>query len=162
MAQAFRFKTTPSLNRLGTLIGAAAQELQDWRPAFKEFLPIVGPAQAEALERKAGAANWAELNPRWVKRKQTLGKRRAAGIFSGRLQRELMANVAHTRITKLDLDWGPKQRYAYIFHWGVEGRQPGREFLGWTPVLSTALYGIMSGRAEEIMTRAMQAWRRGK
>jgi hypothetical protein len=154
-----RFNTNPPLRRLAKALGEAGAELTDWKPAWLAFIPLLGPAMADSL-RSRGAAigeSWPALSPAWAERKARLGRGRLIGFYTGRLASELASGVARKSVTKRRLRWGPKIARAYVFHHGKgpNKKASARPFLGFTPALFESLNGILSARAEDVLSRAV-------
>lgn len=160
MSASFSFRTQPPFRRLAKQLGEAGRELNDWRPAWRAFIPLVGPEMAATL-RSRGAAigeTWPALSPAYAARKAAAGQGRAIGFLTGRMAAELSDGVARRSVTRRRLRWGPKLPRAYVFHHGHGQDQDAnaRPFLAYTARLRARLDEILTARADAVLARAME------
>lgn len=159
MTARFDFKTNPPFRRLAKALGEAGEELKDWKPAWRAFVPLVGPAMADSLRSEGQhiGETWRPASAQWVARKERAGRGRIAGFYTGRLMSDLDSGVARQSVTKRRLRWGPKLKHAYVFQHG-HGRNKernARPFMGFSPALTEALNDILHARSDEVLARAM-------
>ena len=137
-----------------------ASDLRDWRAAWRAILPRLA-AGLQAVWFSAGAElgeRWPELKPETVRRKEREGRGRSMLLYTERLLRTISSPTRGKRsLTKKRVAFGPKDRYAFVQHYGSKERGiPPRPFIGITKTMEGDITTLMDAHARAVIAKAEQ------
>ena len=150
------FKTHPTPKAQARALNIAAKKFEDYRPAWRKLLPnlaqemgIIVNSRGRALEGR-----WPPLSTKTIKQK----KHDTPFVRTGKTLSDLTTpRKGKRKLTRKMIAYGPTERFAYVFHYGVDKRQPSRTLIGWTENLRGKADEFISDRAQELIDEAIRA-----
>lgn len=150
-----RFSITiePSPKILAQSFEQLAEDLKDWRPAWRQMLR---PVFIEGVEKNLGTQGgslqdkWPPLDPAYYVRKRRMGSRMTLKL-TGRLR----GSMRTLRLTKRLVSYGTTVPYARAVQYG-KGRIGRRRFVSWSPEMKARATAIMNAYVEQAVAAAAE------
>ncbi len=175
MGYRYKFAFDPPLRQLRAAFGLMANELNDFRPVWKEVAALAGAGLVTNIKEfgKPIGASWPDPTKKYVRQKILRGFGRTQFRRTGSV---LAAFSNRTKVLKQNIRWalfaidGKEASYGKVLHTGrkprgklVKGakRTAHYKFAGWSNAMIDAYDRLLGEHVEAVLDNAVRGLRRG-